>query len=184
MKTLKKRWILSIVMISLFLLASTTLSAQEKISVFEIATPDLSQFSLRYKFGNENMLFRISAIGFDRISRTYEVPDNKTENFYNMGIGIGIEFPKKLTETMTFHYGFGAGVNNLLRKYDNGYKSLGLNASGILGFNYKITDGLRLGAEIQPHIGYSETKSNSQTTKGTNLIISSSNALIVLGFAF
>lgn len=184
METIKKRWILSTVIISLFLLASTTLSAQEKIRVFEIATPDLGQFSLRYKFGNEHRLFRISAIGFDRISRTYEIPDNKKESYYTMGIGIGIEFPKELTEKMTFHYGFGAGVNNLFRKYDNNYKSLGINASGILGFNYKITNGLRLGAEIQPHIGYSETKSNSQTIKGTNLTISSSNALIVMGFAF
>lgn len=184
METQKRNSTLSIIVVGIMMLLSTTLTAQERVRVFEIATPDLGQFSLRYKFGNEHRLFRISAIGFDRISRTYEVPENKTENFYNMGIGIGIEFPKELTEKMTFHYGFGAGVNNLFRKYDNNYKSLGINASRILGFYYKITNGLRFGAEIQPHIGYSETKSNSQTIKGTNLTISSSNALIVMGFAF
>lgn len=184
METQKRNSTLSIIVVGIMMLLSTTLTAQERVRVFEIATPDLGQFSLRYKFGTDDRLFRISAIGFDRISRIYEIPDNKKESYYTMGIGIGIEFPKELTEKMTFHYGFGAGVNNLFRKYDNNYKSLGINASGILGFNYKITNGLRLGAEIQPHIGYSETKSNSQTIKGTNLTISSSNALIVMGFAF
>jgi hypothetical protein len=171
-------------MISLFLLASTTLSAQEKIRVFEIATRDMGQFQLRYKFGNEQRLFRISAIGFEGVSTTYEVHEKIKQNPSKMSFGVGLEFPKKLTETMTFHYGFGLDSYNLLRKYDNGYRSFGVNATGILGFNYKLSDGLRLGAEFQPYIGYNEIKSDIQTIKETNLNISSSNALIVLGFAF
>lgn len=185
METIKKRWILSTVIISLFLLASTTLSAQGKIRVFEIATRDMGQFQLRYKFGNEHRLFRISAIGFDGVSTNYEVPPNNIkQNHSKMSFGVGLEFPKKLTESMTFHYGFGLDSYNLLRKYDNGYRSIGINATGILGFNYKLTDGLRLGAEFQPYIGYNEIKSDIQTIKGTYLNIANSNALIVLGFAF
>lgn len=159
-------------------------SAQEKIRVFEIATPDLSQFSLRYKFGNENRLFRISSINLLNISYSNEVNLSTTQNNFQSGIGLGVEYPRKLNDKMQFIYGAGFSASITSNNAGSKINGYGISAHSIVGFSYKLNHGLSLGAEINPGVRYNSITVNDQKTNTTILSLLNNNAMIVFGFAF
>jgi len=163
----------------LFMLFFTLNSfAQEKKKAFEISTSSFDQFKIRYKFGDANHLFRITS--------TYlsAVKDNNSDNSdFGAGVGIGIEFPKKLQEKLSIYYGFELNNNYRYQKHDsNNMYSVG--AGGILGFSYSLNEVLHLGAEITPGIYYNYSKSDFNSGNSIGFGFDNNMAEIILGFAF
>jgi hypothetical protein len=184
MKSLKRKSVLYITIIGFAVLLTTQLVAQEKIRVFEIATPDFGQFNLRYKFGNEDRLFRISAINLLNISYSNKVNLSTTQNNFQSGIGLGVEYPRKLNDKMQFIYGAGLSASITSNNAGSKINGYGISAHSIVGFSYKLNHGLSIGAEIKPGVGYNSVTVNDKKTNTTALSFSNQNAMIMLGFAF
>jgi len=120
----------------------------EKKHEIGIGTSGLSgSFSMMYKFGTERTLCRIKVMHVDNF---LEVT--------NVGLSIGAEFRKPVSEHVNFVYGI--DLQDAFR-----YESeliiniFGINA--VLGANYRLTKNALIGAEITPLVGLTAVKPNN-----------------------
>ena len=171
----------SIFLIFLILSVSINSFAQEKKKTFEIATSSFDQFKIKYKFGNEKHMFRISTSYF---SATALNSSNDPQNInFGAGVGIGVEFPKKLIEKMFLIYGIEFNSNYFYQKQDSN-NSFSVGGYGILGFRYRFNEVVQIGAEINPGIHYHHSKSDFVTGNTLGFGFQNSTAEISLGFNF
>lgn len=177
-KTFYNNFILIIFMI---LNSSINSFAQEKKKNFEIATTSFDQFKIKYKFGNEKHLFRISTTYLSATALNSST-DPQNINF-GAGIGIGVEFPKKLIEKMSLIYGIEFNSNYFYQKQDSN-NSFSVGGYGILGFRYHFNEFVQIGAEINPGIHYHHSKSDFISGNTLGFGFENSTAEISLGFNF
>lgn len=144
----------------------------------EIATTSFDQFKFRYKFGNENHLFRISTAYLAAVNVS-----NSDHSNIGVGVGFGIEFPKKLQEKLSAHYGLEINSKYNYQKRDSN-KSYSIGLEGIFGFSYALNEVLYLGAEITPGIYYYHSETNFNSGNSFGFKIDNSVAEIILGFRF
>lgn len=155
--------------------------AQKKGKAFEITTSTFDQFKIRYKFGNENHMFRISAT---YLSATTLNSANDPQNVnFGAGVGFGVEFSKKLIEKMSLIYGLEFNSNFFYQKQDSN-KSFLVGGYGILGLRYHLNEVVQIGAEINPGIHYHHSKTDFNSGNSLGFGIDNNRAEIVLGFSF
>ncbi len=155
--------------------------SQEKKHEIGIGTGSLNQFSIRYKFGNENRMFRVTYTNLS-VENT-KISTNTENTSFDMGIGLGVEYPKIINDKLALYYGcgilssFGKTFKINSQKYKVGFR-------GILGFAYYFNDVLKLGAEITPGVFYSYSEDGSYTTKEFGVGFHNNYAQLCLGFEF
>lgn len=164
----------------LFLSLSTINSfAQEKIKVLEIITSGFnSSFGVRYKFGNENHLFRLSLLSVDTGSESLKVLGKRSH--FGGSAGVGIEFPVKLNEKLHLYYG--PEIRGGLSSNEGHVNHYNFSVNGILGFAYHLNETLRLGAEMMPGLIY-QNMENTDPYERWQFRMSNS-AMLVFGFSF
>lgn len=160
----------SIFSLLVLLTLSVTVSAQDSGRVREIGvyTSNLSNFGIRYKWGNENIRFRITAADF-----SFVTSDGTTS--FGMGAGFGIEKPKPITEKVGLYYGGQVSV----RFYSSETDSFSTGIGFIAGAECQLSPAVYLSLECLPSLSFTNTGS----VNVFSLDISNS-AGITLGFRF
>jgi hypothetical protein len=172
----------------------TSLYSQEKTKSKEVGLyfSSLDAFGIRYKFGNEKHMFRITALSLNVASNKSDNGNGQTQDIKTSGAGInfGIEFPVKITDKFNFYYGgeLGASYNHynseITDNDPNTANSYGGEAGFILGFAYSINPSFSLSAEIVPRFYYSYTKQNDTKTSVFGFGFSNNSAALTLGYRF
>jgi hypothetical protein len=156
--------------------------SQEKKQEVSIATSTFDNFKLRYKFGNEKRLFRVTASYLTFQHEKRNIPDYDS-NKLGVELAAGMEFPKHLNDKLDFICGFdlGGAYNKIINVENVNYTVRG---SGILGLSYSINEVLKFGVEIDPGIYYSLDKEGDSSKDRFGISLSNSFAEINLGFVF
>ncbi len=176
------KYTLIVILGGLLIISSSNSYSQEKQKKLEFGAYNTDEFSVRYKFGNENRLFRISLLSLG-LSSSKVSNEEDTNTNVNAGIGFGIEFPKQLNEKMTVYYGTELqGQINIKEKKVNQSYQFALN--GILGFTYSFNEVIGLGAEITPGISYNYFNQNDVTSNILKFGFTNQGAALVLSFSF
>lgn len=186
MKTKQKKCIIGFFLFSFILITTQYSYSQEKKKILEISTTTFNQYRIKYKFGNEKHLFRLSTAYINGSSADYSVSDSKNINA-GFGVGFGIEYPTYLNEHLILYYGPELRTNFSNSTGDDGRKQYGFGAYGIIGFAWHFNSNIRLGAEVSPGISYdyyNEKNNNNYTTKIIRYGFSNSLAELILGFEF
>lgn len=184
MKIKNFKHVFTFILVALFSIVSFTTFSQEKRKVIEISAYNFDMFGIRYKFGNEKHLFRISSfstsgsIGKSSSSDT----DNKS---LGAGVGFGIEFPKQIKENLAIYYG--SELRGTYSHFKNTEKSnyYTVALAGVFGVAYYFNETLRFGAELTPAlISYDYYKKEDITQKILRSGIDNFQAALVIGFCF
>lgn len=184
MKSKNFKQLFTFILVLLFSIASFTTFSQDKRKVLEISTYSFDQFGIRYKFGNENYLFRISSFSTSASFGKSSASDTDSKGL-GTGVGIGIEFPKQIKENFTIYYGSELRGSYNQHKYTDKTNHYDFSLNGIFGITYNFNEILRLGAELTPGIYYSYNKlENGNTQKVFRFGIENYGAALVLGFCF
>ncbi|MDX8341793.1 hypothetical protein SLH46_21520 [Draconibacterium sp. IB214405] len=159
-------------------------TGQDKMYEVNIGTSTLDAFSLRYKFGNENRLFRISTTHLSYQRNDMTDPEER-DKFMNVGIMLGMEFPKwTVRRTVEYYYGFEFG-GEFSRSFEVDINYYTFRANPILGVSYYFNKVLKLGVEISHGFYYQfHDTPGGITHKNYGLNISNGLAEIQLGFRF
>src|SRR5665648_1277434 len=92
---------LTVLLVLIFILLND-LYSQEKTTSKEVGLyfSSLNSFGVRYKFGNEKRMFRLTALSLsaERITS----PD---QNKAGAGLNFGVELPFRITDVFSFYYG-------------------------------------------------------------------------------
>lgn len=170
--------------VSFFVLLNFISRGQDKIYEVNIGTRNLSSFSLKYKFGNENRLFRVSTTHLsyqnDKLNGSEE-----TSGYMNLGLKLGMEFPKwTVKRKVEYYYGFEFG-GEFSRQFEQDSNNYTLLANPVLGVSYYFNRVLKLSVELSHGFYYQFSEFNEGNSKkdyGFNL--SNGLAEIQLGFRF
>jgi hypothetical protein len=156
--------------------------SQEKKHEIVVGALSMDQFVVRYKFGNENRMFRINSTSF-RISNSSNSDFETNDTELAFGLGLGIEYPKKVNDKLALLYGFSVSSSFAnITDADNQQYSFG--GGVILGSAYYFNDVLKLGVEIHPGIYYNNSKTGGTTTEKIGFGAENGWAEINLGFMF
>lgn len=150
----------------------------QNIRELGISFNNTSGFGIKYKFGNENLLFRISALSIN--GSTDIVKNGSSSKSVGLDFSIGIERIKPLKGKLNLYYGA-----ELIDSYSYQNSKTWTVNSGIglvLGLLYKINDNLNLSAEIIPAITYSNSANGSP--KNIGISGSTSGANITIAYRF
>jgi len=160
----------------------------------------LSQYGISYKFGNEKALWRIDALQLNNRNQIFE-----NEGIYSKitsmsyGLTFGREFRKPVLDKFEFRYGagffayhsFSSSINDNPSIVDEERKTknfiLRPGVKGILGFHYKLTDNINIGAESAIDASYEIRKKtitvgrsiDETITKGFNWGIDNIATLVI-----
>lgn len=163
-------------LILLCLSLSHLLSAQDAVKQKEIGFGfyDLNSFGLTFKIGNEKSLWRFNTMFITGSNEEEdEATRKKNMNSIDIGVRVGKEYRKHITEKLDMRYGIDLALGYLRRNYDytktrqdetgssevyseqhskeTRYKT-GMNF--VFGFNYSIGDNLLIGVELLPGVEY------------------------------
>lgn len=159
-----------------------------KYHEFGITFSSLDNFGLRYKFGSEKTMLRLSLLSMNLSTLNTstdrsQTGTNKTTG-YGAGIGIGVDHKISLYKNLSLLLGGELGLsytyNHMTLYSDNDsltteYKQMTLSprVSFIFGINYIVKEHLILGAEINPTLSYTlrsdKRLSPEQYTSNTNI---------------
>ena len=126
-----------------------------------------SNFGIRYKTGNENMLARFTLFSVNGATSTIQTnPDRKDiSNNFGIGFGAGFEKRKPVSDGLYLYIGpeFSgqySGTINKSKPASTRYRQNGFSAGlgCVLGFHYGITDKINISSEIIPYISYYYSK--------------------------
>lgn len=131
-----------------------------------------SNFGIRYKTGNDDILARFTLFSVNGSSSTAK-PDPGIKNIANnfgIGVSAGFEKRKPVSNGLYLYIGpelFGR-YNNSVNKYkpsDDRYSQIGLSAGlgCVMGFHYCITDKINISSELIPYISYYYNKDSSSS---------------------
>ena len=158
---------------SLFL--TTNMQGQtSKVKEYGIGFYGFNSYSLQYRWGNENRLYRLNGgIGSQTQFGNTQINSSKPTGNLGGGLSFGILKLKSINEKFGIFHGGSFGINyqySVTRFTSPGMTSINKNQSlqpniGItLGAFYKITPSIILYAEITPNIYYTyDFSKNSQT---------------------
>ena len=187
MKKLSILFVLTIMLLN-------SLYSQEEAKSKEVGLyfSNLNAFGMRYKFGNEKHMFRLTALSLNIGTNKSDNGNGHTQDIKTSGAGIrfGIEFPVKITEKFNFYYGGELGASYSHYKSEitdndpNTANSYGGEAGFILGFAYSINPGISLSAEIVPGFNYSYIKQNETKTSIFGFGFSNNSAGLTLAYRF
>jgi hypothetical protein len=184
---------LSILFVLTFMLLNS-LYSQEKTKSKEVGLyfSNLNAFGIRYKFGNEKHMFRLTALSLNVGTNKSDNGNGNTQDIKTSGAGMrfGIEFPVKITENFNFYYGgeLGASYSHYKSEItDNDphtSNSYGGEAGFVLGFAYIINPSISLSAELVPGFNYSYSKLNETKVSAFGFGISNNSAGLTLSYRF
>jgi len=188
---------LSILIVLTFILFND-LYSQEKTSSKEVGLyfSSLNSFGIRYKFGNEKRMFRLTALSFSVQDSKFENMNMNgnggTEDLKNAGAGLnfGLEFPIKITDNFNFYYGgelrgsynhTKSVLNNAISTDANMVKS-GIGV--IIGFSRSFNSNILVSAEIVPGFSYTRASNGDAISNIIGFGLDSNAAGITVGFKF
>lgn len=183
MKKPSSRQLLTAFFLIVFAITSSATYSQEKRKILEISTSTFDQFNIRYKFGNEKMLFRLTSYDLSLSSNKQSETDNHS-NFFKIGAGFGLEFSKQINEKFALYYGPELRGKFLNANDGSNQQEYSFSLNAILGFKYLINEHLKLGAELSPGFYYCKHKENEVYSDQYAFNILDYTAEIVLGFCF
>lgn len=160
----------------------------EKIRSIGVFFSSLDNFGLRYKFGNHNRLFRITALHL--FMNDTEYPSGSFSKITSAGAGLnfGVEIPISLTDQFDFFYGGQIGVNYGYRRFVASTitreQNLGANGGLIAGFNFHTKSSIVFSIEIVPSFSYFRHKSESFKSDSFAIDINNSWAGITIAYTF
>ncbi len=187
---MKKLFIsLSLALVALFSQAQET----DKIHEIGLQFYNLDQFGIRYKVGNDKILYRITGISLGANKTDNNNPTNhNNSNHLRLGLRLGFEKPYAIDDKFGFYYGLElSGAHDQLQyKYDttpeDNYKvinnNLGLGV--IIGCSYNISDRIKLSAEIIPGFNYYHSEQDERKNDSFGFSASNGNAGLTLGYVF
>lgn len=126
-----------------------------------------SNFGIRYKTGNENMLARFSLFSVNGARSSVQTnPDRKDiSNNFGIGIGAGFEKRKPVSDGLYLYIGpefFGryTYTGQKTKPVSDRYSLNGLSAGlgCVMGFHYSITDKINISSEIIPYLSFYYSK--------------------------
>jgi len=133
-----------------------------------------------YRWGQKESLWSVG-IKFNTLFEDNEGFGNTDNKNLNIGIYLGREWRKSLTERLTFRYGLGVGyeygdyrtdIINLpnpdLTAYE--YSESSVLATGTLGIMYNISEKFFIGIEARPNLGFSFQRDNLSSNNKTTHI--------------
>lgn len=168
--------------------------AQEANKVHELGlyTENLDDFGLRYKFGDENLLYRITSTVLDFNKITYEdSPYDSELTSFGMSFAVGLEKHKSLDERLAFYYGPELAFEFNHQKTEDDSNDLptkqsvfGFQLGAILGVRYAFTEQLSLSAEFVPGLGYARSDDGSDIDKAWSFSFESNQLGLTLAYRF
>jgi len=160
------------------LLISTIAYAQEPVRQKEVGLifTSLDNFGVTFRTGKVNSLWRFNAANLSGLNGKTPA-DSITTKFSNGGFKfqVGKEFRKPISESLTFRYGVDISFNYTknVNEYINNnnpnqgaYRkevSYGPGVNLVIGANYKVSDHVFIGAELQPYLIYYKGESYTRT---------------------
>jgi hypothetical protein len=168
----------------------------KEVGFYTNTLKDLSGIGIRYKFGSEKMMYRVTAVSLKTGSYKTINPDQKTTTFGG-GLYAGIEKPVLINKRLNLYWGpqIGGSFSNskttgfyYLNKQKNFTGSLGL----IVGVSFKVIDQIYIALETVPSLVYTwiGTKGNSDPeytsiSNSRNFSINSfGNSGLIIGIRF
>nr|WP_319267228.1 hypothetical protein [uncultured Draconibacterium sp.] len=178
-----KRNIKGVLLVSLILLFFIS-NGQDKMYEVNVGTSSFDAFSLRYKFGNENRLFRISTTHLSYQNRDLNGSEEQ-KKYMSLGLMMGMEFPKwAVKRTVEYYYGFEFG-GEFSRAFEVDENHYTFRVNPVLGVSYYFNKVLKLGVEVSHGLYYQlDDYSENTTVKNYGFNISNGFAEILLGFRF
>jgi len=184
---------LSIVLVFTFVLLSS-LYSQERNTTKEVGIyfSNLDAFGIRYKFGNEKHMFRITALSINFGNSNSNANGTTVENTNSgAGLNIGFELPVNITENFTFYYGgelSGAFGHFKYSSHDTETSSTSNTTNTgigfVLGFSHRINANILISAEIVPGLHFYRTENGSNEDSGYGFGLYSNAAGITLSYRF
>ena len=151
---------------------------------------NLDNFGVRYYFGSEKTVFRVTALSM--VANKYETvsPDgNTTSKRAGFGLTFGIEFPTPIAEKLDFIYGLDLGGNyssNSEESAGNTTKSstYGVGLNLIAGVTYNVNPNFAVGVELLPGLNYNYSESGDVNLKNLNFGLTNNSAAITVRYRF
>lgn len=184
---------LSVLLVLTFILLND-LYSQEKITSKEVGLyfSSLNSFGVRYKFGNEKRMFRLTALSLS----VGDGSDNDGTGFITRqksagaGLNFGVELPVRITDVFNFYYGpelrgsfnrqnyfLSPSSHQIIKEYSGG---IGL----ILGFSRSFQSNITASVEIVPGFSYNKKLEGNIETIDYGFGLSSNTAAITIGYRF
>lgn len=170
------------------------LYSQEKNTLKEVGIyfSNLDAFGVRYKFGNEKRMFRLTALSLSIGQFKNTNADGSWQKMTNSGVGLsaGIEFPVYITDNLMFYYGGELSGSyshskNVTSPYNTNISNANQAGIGfVLGLSHRISSNILLSAEIVPGLFYSDSKTEGAKTAGIGFGLNSNSAGITLSYRF
>lgn len=181
---------LSIVLVFTFVLLSS-LYSQERNTTKEVGIyfSNLDAFGIRYKFGNEKHMFRITALSINS-GNSNSSGNSTTGASSNSGAGLnlGLQFPISITEDFIFYYGGelqGVFSNTEYTTGNSGiYKYRNAGIGFVIGFSKSFKSNIIVSAEIIPGFRYSKSEQGSMSSESYGFGLDSRSAGITIGYKF
>jgi len=177
---------LSVLLVLTFILLYD-LYSQEKTTSKEVGLyfSSLNSFGVRYKFGNEKRLFRLTAL-----SLSAEKTTSPEQNQAGAGLNFGVELPIRITDVFNFYSG--PELSGSFNRQKNYSSSFDYTVSGvyhvgiglILGFSRSFQSNIIVSVEIVPGFSYNETVSDNIDTTSFAFGLYSNSAAITIGYRF
>ncbi len=176
----------SILLVLTFILLND-LYSQEKTTSKEVGLyfSSLNSFGIRYKFGNEKRMFRLTALSLS-VGRT----SSPEQNYAGAGLNFGVELPFRITDVFSFYYGPELrGSFNRQKNYTSSfdYSTSDVYNAGIgfiLGFSRSFQSNIIVSVEIVPGFSYRKIVSGNVDTTSFGFGLDSNAAGITLGYRF
>ena len=192
----------TILLVGAYILVPLCLQAQDvqpsRIHEIGINFSNLNSFGLRYKWGNDTTLFRITGLVLNG-SYVKETPSSSgsINSAAGFGFDIGFEKRKQIVNNLSFYDGLElqpscnyAYTNNGNRSKDKYFQVNG-GLGFVLGLSYKVGSAIYLDAELVPDIMYTYTidknyQNGAETkTRSSNVSFNLSNtANLTLSYRF
>ena len=177
----------SSILFSLILLSYLSYSQDTaKIKEIGITTANLNDFGITYRQGNSKSVWRFNAItsniSFSNESNSDD-PNEISRTGFSLGFQAGKEWRKVIKPKFELRFGADIGfryntsdyerfnTDSLAIAYTANDKFYRPSINAVLGFNFVFSDNFLMGAEFQPSIYYTKSRSESYlaNTQETNI---------------
>jgi len=177
---------ISVLLVLTFILLND-LYSQEKTTSKEVGLyfSSLNSFGVRYKFGNEKRMFRLTAL-----SLSAEKTTSPEQNKAGAGLNFGVELPFRITDVFSFYSGPELrGSYNHQKIYTTSfdYNTSDVYNAGIgliLGFSRSFQSNIIVSVEIVPGFSYNKIVSGNVNTTSLAFGLDSNSAAITIGYRF
>ncbi|MBL7129058.1 MAG: hypothetical protein ISS16_08750 [Ignavibacteria bacterium] len=185
-----KRLLITLILTFLFAenIYSQDSSKSNEIGIYFTST---TKFGLRFKFGSENMMFRITALSLNYHTSELELQEENEETKYTgFGLGLGLEVPVSITKHFDFLYGGEimleySYIESHSTEHHSTSKNYEWSAGVILGFAYKINQDFVVSAELIPKFYHEYGESSYSTSyKSYGFKLDAKSAGITVGYRF